>query len=65
MFATKLPIDLQLQVLIDNLSIYEANKVIRNNFPHLIDYWLSPLKPPLNKWFALFARERTSSFSAT
>ena len=57
-FTVKLPIEIQLQILEDNVDPYELDQAIRHNFPHLIDRYLKTHIAHFTKWFeALGSRD--------
>jgi hypothetical protein len=47
---TRLPIQIQLNIL-DQLEIYQADRVVRETYPHLIDRWCSSLATRFTDWF--------------
>ncbi|KAK0122476.1 hypothetical protein ONS95_010708 [Cadophora gregata] len=46
---TSLPLELQLDV-IDQMSLYEADKAVRRNFPHLIPRWIPTIPTRFERW---------------
>jgi hypothetical protein len=47
---TRLPVEVQLMAL-DKLPLYEADRLIRTNYPHLIQHWIRAIPRRVMKWF--------------
>lgn len=58
---TRLPVELQLAIL-DRLSLYEADKVIRHSYPHLIVRWCLALPQKMKTWFSALCSPNNMRF---